>query len=105
MICRTRIIGILVYTNNSNSLKDLLRYIRNMHNHYNDLPEECQDVFSSHDKLFEYFKTRFPNLVWISYSSMEGYKELKHMRKFYPKQYVFVKDAQSTGPPVGSLIL
>ncbi|GJW46840.1 serine/threonine-protein kinase/endoribonuclease IRE1b-like protein [Tanacetum coccineum] len=53
------------------SIRDLLRLIRNKSNHYRELSEEVQEVLGSLPTGFEsYFSSRFPNLL------MEVYKVL-----------------------------
>lgn len=54
------------------SVRDLLRVIRNKLNHYRELPKELQSVLGAVPTGFErYFSSRFPKLV------MEVYKVLK----------------------------
>ncbi|XP_051139823.1 serine/threonine-protein kinase/endoribonuclease IRE1b-like [Andrographis paniculata] len=47
-----------------NSVRDLLRVIRNKMNHYRELPKEIQAILGSVPEGFdEYFSTRFPKLL------------------------------------------
>ncbi|GJZ15258.1 serine/threonine-protein kinase/endoribonuclease IRE1a-like protein [Tanacetum coccineum] len=65
------------------SIRDLLRLIRNKSNHYRELSEEVQEVLGSLPTGFEsYFSSRFPNLL------MEVYKVLK---PFCEEEEVFHK--------------
>ncbi|CAL1383636.1 unnamed protein product [Linum trigynum] len=46
------------------SVRDLLRVIRNKSHHYRELPKEIQELLGSHPEGFEsYFSNRFPNLL------------------------------------------
>ncbi|CAN0924275.1 Serine/threonine-protein kinase/endoribonuclease IRE1b [Linum grandiflorum] len=46
------------------SVRDLLRVIRNKSHHYRELPKEIQELLGSHPEGFEnYFTVRFPNLM------------------------------------------
>ncbi|CAN1163079.1 Serine/threonine-protein kinase/endoribonuclease IRE1a [Linum perenne] len=46
------------------SVRDLLRVIRNKSHHYRELPEEIQELLGSHPEGFEsYFTIRFPKLM------------------------------------------
>ena len=65
------------------SIRDLLRVIRNKSNHYRELPKEVQEVLGSVPTGFEsYFSSRFPNLL------MEVYKVLN---PFCAEEEVFLK--------------
>ncbi|PWA62555.1 PUG domain-containing protein [Artemisia annua] len=65
------------------SIRDLLRVIRNKSNHYRELPKEVQEVLGSVPTGFEsYFSSRFPKLL------MEVYKVLK---PFCAEEEVFFK--------------
>lgn len=65
------------------SIRDLLRVIRNKSNHYRELPKEVQEVLGSVPTGFEsYFSSRFPKLL------MEVYKVLK---PFCAEEEAFLK--------------
>lgn len=49
---------------NYNSVRDLLRVIRNKSSHFRELPQEVQQLFDSYPEGFEtYFRSRFPRLL------------------------------------------
>ncbi|KAJ6736551.1 SERINE/THREONINE-PROTEIN KINASE/ENDORIBONUCLEASE IRE1B [Salix viminalis] len=46
------------------SIRDLLRVIRNKSHHYRELPQEIKELLGSHPEGFEsYFSRRFPKLL------------------------------------------
>lgn len=52
----------------TNSLRDLLRVLRNKYNHFRDLPPELQLVMGPiPDGFYKYFHSRFPNLLLCAY--------------------------------------
>lgn len=58
------------------SIRDLLRVIRNKSHHYRELPQEIKELLGSHPEGFEnYFSSRFPKLL------IEVYKVLCHYCK------------------------
>ncbi|XP_076945133.1 serine/threonine-protein kinase/endoribonuclease IRE1a-like [Bidens hawaiensis] len=67
-----------------NSVRDLLRVIRNKLNHYRELPSEIQELLGSIPEGFdEYFGSRFPRLLMEVYSVMYQYcKEEKWFYKY-----------------------
>lgn len=67
-----------------NSVRDLLRVIRNKSNHYRELPKEIQDLLGSVPEGYEeYFATRFPKLLIEVYNVMYYYcKEEEWFRKY-----------------------
>eukprot|EP00286_Rhodomonas_abbreviata_P029310 CAMPEP_0181299794 /NCGR_PEP_ID=MMETSP1101-20121128/6543_1 /TAXON_ID=46948 /ORGANISM="Rhodomonas abbreviata, Strain Caron Lab Isolate" /LENGTH=260 /DNA_ID=CAMNT_0023404981 /DNA_START=56 /DNA_END=835 /DNA_ORIENTATION=- len=49
---------------NYNSLRDLLRAVRNKKNHFRELPEEVQQLVGNvPDGYMRYFRTKFPSIV------------------------------------------
>lgn len=55
---------------NFNSIKGLLRVIRNKGRHYKELPDEIKCLFKSFpDGFIEYFRFFFPNLLMVCYYS------------------------------------
>ncbi|XP_076956605.1 serine/threonine-protein kinase/endoribonuclease IRE1a-like [Bidens hawaiensis] len=67
-----------------NSVRDLLRVIRNKLNHYRELPGEIQELLGSIPEGFDqYFGSRFPRLLMEVYSVMYQYcKEEKWFYKY-----------------------
>ncbi|KAL8200334.1 hypothetical protein R6Q57_011673 [Mikania cordata] len=57
-----------------NSVRDLLRVIRNKLNHYRELPKEIQELLGSIPEGFDqYFGSRFPRLLMEVYNVMHHY--------------------------------
>ncbi len=51
------------YRKYTNSIKDLLRLVRNKSHHYRDLSHDLQKLLGSHpDGYFDYFSNLFPRL-------------------------------------------
>ncbi|KAK9074817.1 hypothetical protein SSX86_003136 [Deinandra increscens subsp. villosa] len=67
-----------------NSVRDLLRVIRNKLNHYRELPKEIQELLGSIPEGFdEYFGSRFPRLFMEVYNVMYHYcKEEEWFHKY-----------------------
>ncbi|KAK1439250.1 hypothetical protein QVD17_05066 [Tagetes erecta] len=67
-----------------NSVRDLLRVIRNKLNHYRELPKEIQELLGSIPEGFdEYFGSRFPRLLMEVYNVMYHYcKEEDWFQKY-----------------------
>eukprot|EP00210_Caulerpa_lentillifera_P001464 g1405.t1 len=56
------------------SLRDLLRVIRNKHNHYRELPASLKQAMGSiPDGFCNYFVSRFPNLLMTTYLFVKEY--------------------------------
>ncbi|KAL4579125.1 hypothetical protein LXL04_015261 [Taraxacum kok-saghyz] len=67
------------------SVRDLLRVIRNKLNHYRELPKELQSVLGAVPTGFEgYFSSRFPKLVMEVYKVLKEYcREEEFLHKYY----------------------
>lgn len=73
---------------NYNAARDLLRVLRNKANHYYDLPPEVQNSLGSlPDGFMNYFKSRFPRLLILTYNflSYECYGEPAFSSFFFSK--------------------
>lgn len=56
------------------SIRDLLRVIRNKSHHYRELPQEIKELLGSHPEGFEnYFSSRFPKLLIEVYNVIHEY--------------------------------
>jgi serine/threonine-protein kinase/endoribonuclease IRE1 len=56
-----------------NSVRDLLRAIRNKKNHYRELPEDVKASLGTvPDAFMQYFSSRFPSLLMHSYITFKG---------------------------------
>ncbi|WCJ44738.1 Endoribonuclease/protein kinase IRE1-like [Euphorbia peplus] len=66
------------------SIRDLLRVIRNKSHHYRELPQEIKDLLGSHPEGFEnYFSNRFPKLLIEVYNATYNYcREEEFFRKY-----------------------
>lgn len=66
------------------SIRDLLRVIRNKSHHYRELPQEIKELLGSHPEGFEsYFSLRFPKLLIEVYKVIYRYcKEEEFFRKY-----------------------
>ena len=66
------------------SIRDLLRVIRNKSHHYRELPQEIKELLGSHPEGFEsYFSRRFPKLLIEVYKVIYRYcKEEEFFRKY-----------------------
>ncbi|KAF9683259.1 hypothetical protein SADUNF_Sadunf05G0194100 [Salix dunnii] len=66
------------------SIRDLLRVIRNKSHHYRELPQEIKELLGSHPEGFEsYFSRRFPKLLIEVYKVISRYcKEEEFFRKY-----------------------
>ncbi|XP_041017718.1 serine/threonine-protein kinase/endoribonuclease IRE1b isoform X2 [Juglans microcarpa x Juglans regia] len=66
------------------SVRDLLRVIRNKLNHYRELPQEIQEILGPVPEGFDsYFSSRFPRLLIEVYNVMYMYcKEEEFFRKY-----------------------
>lgn len=72
------------------SIRDLLRVIRNKLNHYRELPKELRDVLGPVPTGFEYyFSSRFPRLLMEVYKILQKYCGQEEFLHKYYKQGQF----------------
>ncbi|KAL9811359.1 putative serine/threonine-protein kinase/endoribonuclease IRE1b IRE1 family [Arabidopsis thaliana] len=72
------------------SIRDLLRVIRNKLNHYRELPKELQELLGSVPEGFErYFSSRFPKLLIQVYTVLFDYCNNEEFFFKYSKTTVF----------------
>ncbi|XP_010493591.1 PREDICTED: serine/threonine-protein kinase/endoribonuclease IRE1b [Camelina sativa] len=72
------------------SIRDLLRVIRNKLNHYRELPKELQELLGSVPDGFEsYFSSRFPKLLIQVYTVLLNYCNNEEFFLKYSKTTVF----------------
>lgn len=66
------------------SIRDLLRVIRNKLNHYRELPQEIQEILGPVPEGFDsYFSSRFPRLLMEVYNVMHKYcRDEEFLRKY-----------------------
>ncbi|KAK9055308.1 hypothetical protein SSX86_026390 [Deinandra increscens subsp. villosa] len=69
------------------SVRDLLRVIRNKLNHYRELPKDIRDVLGAVPTGFEsYFSSRFPKLVMEVYKVLQNYcGEEEFLHKYFKR--------------------
>ncbi|XP_064478803.1 serine/threonine-protein kinase/endoribonuclease IRE1-like [Ornithodoros turicata] len=71
-------------TYKGNSVRDLLRALRNKKHHYRELPEALQaELGTIPDEFVGYFVTRFPLLLLHTYVAMQRFKEEQILRPYY----------------------
>uniref|UniRef100_A0A4W3IV61 Serine/threonine-protein kinase/endoribonuclease IRE1 n=1 Tax=Callorhinchus milii TaxID=7868 RepID=A0A4W3IV61_CALMI len=69
-------------TYKGNSVRDLLRAMRNKKHHYHELPPEVQETLGEvPDQFVLYFTSRFPNLLLHTHSAL---RICSHERPFHP---------------------
>ncbi|XP_048408198.1 serine/threonine-protein kinase/endoribonuclease IRE1 isoform X2 [Stegostoma tigrinum] len=79
-------------TYKGNSVRDLLRAMRNKKHHYHELPPEVQETLGDvPDQFVQYFTFRFPNLLLHTYNAMQI---CSHERLFHPYYHQGVGDEE-----------
>jgi serine/threonine protein kinase len=69
---------------NENSFKDLLRFIRNKKEHYNELSHDVKKIVGpTMDELFIYINSKFPSLLLFTYIAMGYYKNESAFTMYY----------------------
>nr|XP_006813336.1 PREDICTED: LOW QUALITY PROTEIN: serine/threonine-protein kinase/endoribonuclease IRE1-like [Saccoglossus kowalevskii] len=71
-------------TYRGNSVRDLLRAMRNKKHHYRELPEEVkQSLGTVPDEFMYYFTSRFPKLLLHTYNAMKCCRNERLFRLYY----------------------
>uniref|UniRef100_A0A4W3IIN8 Serine/threonine-protein kinase/endoribonuclease IRE1 n=1 Tax=Callorhinchus milii TaxID=7868 RepID=A0A4W3IIN8_CALMI len=89
-------------TYKGNSVRDLLRAMRNKKHHYHELPPEVQETLGEvPDQFVLYFTSRFPNLLLHTHSAL---RICSHERPFHPYYHqssgdFSLKPVPIPGPP------
>ena len=79
-------------TYKGNSVRDLLRALRNKKHHYNELPEITKMMYGRlPDQYIDYWTTRFPKLLMHSWMATHCIKNEPNLAKYFAKEYDFVK--------------
>ena len=74
------------------SVRDLLRALRNKKHHYNELPEITKMMYGRiPDQYVDYWTSRFPRLMIHSWMAMHGIKTEPNLAKYFDKDFDFVK--------------
>ncbi|GMR34853.1 hypothetical protein PMAYCL1PPCAC_05048 [Pristionchus mayeri] len=69
---------------NYNTIRDLLRFMRDVKDHFSDLPESARSSLGkSPEALATYFTLRFPNLLVHVYNVMKSCSEEDVFQRFY----------------------
>ncbi|XP_066900695.1 serine/threonine-protein kinase/endoribonuclease IRE1 isoform X1 [Halyomorpha halys] len=72
------------------SLRDLLRAFRNKRHHYRDLSKAAQELLGDSPELYvDYWLSRFPNLLYHVWSSMQFLQKEVSFASYYDKDFVF----------------
>merc|ERR1719354_147054 len=79
-----------------NTMKDLLRALRNKKHHYRELSDPVREAYGSMpDGYIHHWMSRFPNLLTYTYTTMHCVKYEPEFHKYYDKDYDFVKTRRS----------
>jgi serine/threonine-protein kinase/endoribonuclease IRE1 len=74
------------------SVRDLLRALRNKKHHFNELPTAIKMMYGRMpDQFTDYWTNRFPKLVIHSWMAMHCIKTEPTFAKYFDKDYDFVK--------------
>lgn len=74
-----------------NSVRDLLRGLRNKKHHYRELNDELQQSLGTiPDEFVSYFTTRFPRLLIHSYIAMQNFRDELIFREYYDQMSTFI---------------
>lgn len=82
-------------TYKGNTVRDLLRALRNKKHHYNELPDITKMMYGRvPDQYYDYWTQRFPKLLIHSWMAMHCAKNEPNFVKYFDKNYDFVKVRQ-----------
>lgn len=72
------------------SVRDLLRALRNKKHHYRELSLEAQKSLGEiPEKFTEYWLTRFPRLLCHVWCAMQSFRVESSLKQYYHSQYIF----------------
>ncbi|XP_029178141.1 serine/threonine-protein kinase/endoribonuclease IRE1 [Nylanderia fulva] len=75
------------------SVRDLLRALRNKKHHYRELtPEAQRSLGEIPEKFTEYWLTRFPCLLCHVWCAMQSFRDESTLKQYYHSQYIFPSD-------------
>lgn len=70
----------------ADSVRDLLRAMRNKRHHYRELPEDLKATLGDiPDGYMRYFSSRFPRLLLHTYTIMKECKTESVFKQYYPE--------------------
>ncbi|XP_029675812.1 serine/threonine-protein kinase/endoribonuclease IRE1 [Formica exsecta] len=73
-----------------NSVRDLLRALRNKKHHYRELSPKAQESLGEIPEQFtEYWLSRFPCLLCHVWCAMQSFRDESCMKQYYHSQYIF----------------
>ncbi|KAG7210888.1 hypothetical protein KM043_012369 [Ampulex compressa] len=82
------------------SVRDLLRALRNKKHHYRELSPEAQETLGEiPEKFAEYWLSRFPSLLSHVWSAMQAFRTEPGLRHYYSTDYVFVGTTEFVQKP------
>ncbi|KZC13752.1 PREDICTED: serine/threonine-protein kinase/endoribonuclease IRE1 [Dufourea novaeangliae] len=78
------------------SVRDLLRALRNKKHHYRELSPEAQENLGDiPDKFTDYWLSRFPGLLSHAWCAMQAFRDEPTLRNYYHVDYEFVKNIRN----------
>ncbi|CAB0032987.1 unnamed protein product [Trichogramma brassicae] len=82
------------------SVRDLLRALRNKKHHYRELTEEAQQSLGEiPTKFTDYWLSRFPHLLTHTWCAMQPFRHEPMFRNYYHELYAFGTDDQYEEDP------
>lgn len=78
------------------SVRDLLRALRNKKHHYRELSPQAQESLGYiPDKFTDYWLSRFPTLLSHVWCAMQGFREEPTLRGYYHADYIFANTCET----------
>ncbi|XP_011630520.1 serine/threonine-protein kinase/endoribonuclease IRE1 isoform X1 [Pogonomyrmex barbatus] len=75
------------------SVRDLLRALRNKKHHYRELSPEAQESLGEiPNKFTEYWLSRFPCLLCHVWCAMQSFRDESSLKQYYHPHYTFMSD-------------
>ncbi|XP_032689202.1 serine/threonine-protein kinase/endoribonuclease IRE1 isoform X2 [Odontomachus brunneus] len=72
------------------SMRDLLRALRNKKHHYRELSPKAQESLGEiPDQFTEYWLSRFPNLLCHVWCAMQNFRDESNLKRYYHLEYTF----------------
>lgn len=85
----------------ADSLRDLLRALRNKKHHYRELSDKVREILGSiPDQFVTYWTDRFPKLLLHTWLSMQCVKNEDIFKKYYFDSYSFARLTDDTSVPL-----
>lgn len=91
-------------TYRGNSVRDLLRAMRNKKHHYRQLPDALkQSLGAVPDEFVTYFTSRFPQLLLHTYQAMACCKHERLMQPYYFTSYICQEETAGVKQPLADV--